>query len=461
VSVMSLLNVGANGMSAGTFGANVASQGASNVATEGYTRRIATLAPVGPPPAGGNGARAVSSQRVIDTFVEKRVLGVRASAGEAAARAQALTTVDEIFGNSGLGVQLDEFQAAIAEMSTRPGEFAPRVAVLSTADALARAFNEASRRVTEARSDVNGKLIDEVGTINERLTQIAQLGTEISKAEIDGREASDLRDRRDQYVRDVSSQISITTIARDDGQLTVLLGGRTELVSRDGRTNLLSASPDPATGDVRVTAIQAGVSVDVTSYAAGGTVAGLVAARDGALTTARTRLDQLAFDVANAYNAVQSTGFDLDAGTGNDLFDVPATATGAAELISLSASVAGQPRRLAAAQDATALPGDNRNALALQALASSTTASGGTRTASDAFADVGTEIGTLVRTALRDRDYTDDAKVQIENLRSSISGVSLDEEMLNMTRYQRAYQGSLEVVRVADEMLSTLLALRR
>jgi flagellar hook-associated protein FlgK len=33
--------------------------------------------------------------------------------------------------------------------------------------------------------------------------------------------------------------------------------------------------------------------------------------------------------------------------------------------------------------------------------------------------------------------------------------------MLNLTRYQRAYQGSLEVVRVADEMLSTLLALRR
>jgi flagellar hook-associated protein 1 FlgK len=140
---------------------------------------------------------------------------------------------------------------------------------------------------------------------------------------------------------------------------------------------------------------------------------------------------------------------------------VPATATGAAELISLSTSVAGQPRRLAAAQDATALPGDNRNALAMQALASSTVASSGTRTASDAFADVGTEIGTLVRTALRDRDYTDDAKVQIENLRSSISGVSLDEEMLNLTRYQRAYQGSLEVVRVADEMLSTLLALRR
>lgn len=458
---MALLNVGANGMAAGTFGANVASQGASNVATEGYTRRIATLAPLGPQPAGGNGARIVGSQRIVDNFVEKRLLGVRASAGEAAARAQALTTVDQIFGNSGLGVQLDEFQSAIAEMSSRPGEFAPRVAVLSTADALSRAFNEASRRVNEARSDINGKLADEVGTINERLVQIAQLGVEISKAEIDGREAGDLRDRRDQYVRDVASQISITTIPQDDGQLTVLLGGRTELVSRDGQPHLLSASLDPGTGDMRVTAIQAGVAVDVTSYAEGGTIAGLVNARDGAITAAAQRLDQLAFDVATAYNAVQSAGFDLDAGTGNNLFDVPATATGAAGTIALSASLVGQPRRLAAAQDVTALPGDNRNALAMQALASTMIASGGTRSASDAFADVGTELGTLVRTALRDNAYTDDAKLQIEALRSSISGVTLDEEMMNLTRYQRAYQGSLEVVRVADEMLSTLLALRR
>ena len=82
---MSLLNVGANGMAAGTFGANVASQGASNVATEGYTRRIAMLTPLGPAPAGGNGARAVGYHRVVDAFVEKRLLGVRASAGEAAA----------------------------------------------------------------------------------------------------------------------------------------------------------------------------------------------------------------------------------------------------------------------------------------------------------------------------------------------------------------------------------------
>jgi flagellar hook-associated protein 1 FlgK len=458
---MSLLNVGANGMAAGNFGANVASQGASNVATEGYTRRVATLVPLGPAPAGGNGVQAVGMKRSIDPFVEKRLLGVRTSAGEAAARADALVTLDDIFADSGIGTQLDELEAAIADVATRPGEIAARTVALSAADALARSLGDASSRVAGARTDANDRIRAEVGTINQRITQIAQLGQEIARTEVDGREASDLRDRRDQLVREVATQIPVTAVQQNDGQISLIFNGRTELVSRDGKAHLLTASPDPATGDTRITAIEAGAAVDITRYAQGGTVGGLVAARDGAITTAATRLDQLAFDIATAYNAAHGAGTDLDGATGTPLFDVSATATGAAQSLRLSAAIAGQPRKIAAAQDATSLPGDNRNALALRALATTRFASGGTRTANEAFADAGAEIGTAVMTATSDRAHTDDAKVQVESLRASISGVSLDEEMMNLTRYQRAYQASLEVVRVADEMLGSLLALRR
>lgn len=461
MSVMSLLNVGANGMAAGTFGANVASHGASNVATEGYTRRVATQVPLGPAPAGGNGAQATGMKRSIDPFVEKRLLGVRTSAGEAAARADALVTLDDIFADSGIGTQLDELEAAVADVAARPGEIAARTVALSAADSLARSLADAGSRVAEARSDANGRIRAEVGTINQRITQIAQLGQEIARSEVDGREASDLRDRRDQLVRDVATQIPVTAVQQSDGQISLIFNGRTELVSRDGKAHLLTASPDPATGDTRITAIEAGATVDITRYAQGGTVGGLVAARDGAITTAAKRIDQLAFDIATAYNAAHGAGTDLDGGTGTPLFDVSATAAGAAQSIKLSASIAGQPRKIAAAQDAVSLPGDNRNALALRALATTRFASAGTRTANEAFADAGAEIGTAVMTATSDRAHTDDAKVQVESLRASISGVSLDEEMMNLTRYQRAYQASLEVVRVADEMLGSLLALRR
>jgi flagellar hook-associated protein 1 FlgK len=461
VSISSLLNLGANGMAASNFGANVASQGASNVATEGYTRRVATLVPLGQAPAGGNGVQALGARRSLDPFVEKRLLGVRSSAGEATARSDALATLDEIFTDGGIGTSLDEFEAAIADVAARPGETAPRTVLLSAADALARSFTEAGARVAEARSDVNGKLTAEVGTINQRLEKIAALGREITRTEVDGREASDLRDQRDQLVREVSTQIPVTVMPQADGQVSLLLAGRLELVSRDGKAHLLTASRDPGTGDTRVTAVEAGAAVDVTRYSQSGTIGGLISARDGAITTAATRLDQLAFDVATAYNAAHGAGVDLDGSAGTPLFNVSATVAGAAQSLSLSATVAGQPRKIAAAQDAASLPGDNRNALALRALSTTFVASSGTRTANEAFADAGAELGTAIARALGDRTHTEDAKVQVESLRASISGVSLDEEMTNLMRYQRAYQASLQVVQVADEMLTSLLALRR
>ena len=52
------------------------------------------------------------------------------------------------------------------------------------------------------------------------------------------------------------------------------------------------------------------------------------------------------------------------------------------------------------------------------------------------------------------------AQVLTDNLkdrRDSISGVSLDEEMTNIIRFQRAYQASARALSTTDEMLDTLI----
>jgi flagellar hook-associated protein 1 FlgK len=46
---------------------------------------------------------------------------------------------------------------------------------------------------------------------------------------------------------------------------------------------------------------------------------------------------------------------------------------------------------------------------------------------------------------------------QAKNLESSASGVSLDEEMVEMTRYQRAFEASMRVMRTADELMADLV----
>ena len=463
-TLFGILGVGANGLASSSFALNVTSQNASNIATEGYSRRSAVIEPIGPPPAGGGGSRANGALRVIDPFLERRLLGARSAMSEAAARTRTLGVLDSVFaeGPGGLGQALDAFESAIDELAARPNEPGARAVVLARAEGLAQSFQDAAASLAEARTDANDRIEAEVGEVNERLHRIADLGVQISQAEISGHEASDLRDRRDQLVREVADRVPVTVVEEPSGQISLLLAGSQALVSPDGRVSELSAVPDAATGDVRIAKMAAGASVDVTSLLTSGSISGTIGARDGALATATASLDQLAFDIATAYNAVHSAGVGLDGASGRNLFEPIASVTGAASRLAVSTDVAGRPDLLAAATSAASLPGDNRGALALKALAdSATVAGGGTMSAGAALSALIGQVGGALGSARAMEDAASARADQVAQLRESVSGVSADEEMVAMMRLQRAYQASLKVVEVADEMLGELLQLKR
>lgn len=462
-SLFGVLGVGANGLAASAFGTNVASQNASNVGTDGYSRRLAILEPLGPPPAGGAGAQAVGARRVLDALLDRRILGARAAAGAAGAGARTLEVLDAVLaeGIGSIGDAMDAIDTAIADLAAHPADRAARSVVLARADALAQAFSSAAESIDQARSDANQHVAHDVRTLNGKLHEIASLGVQISRAEIGGAEASDLRDRRDELVRQVSDLAPVTRIEDASGRITLLLGGSIPLVSPDGQVGELEAATDPATGDMRVFAVAAGARVDVTDRIDSGAIGGTIAARDGALASAVADLDQIAFDFATAWNAAHATGFGLDGGTGRNLFEPPAAVSGAAAAMALSADVRGQPDFVAAAAEGTTLPGDNRGALALQALADARFALGGAGTAADALSALIGSAGAALQSARADEEHATIAAAQLADLRESVSGVSLDEEMIALTRYQRAYQASLRVVQVADEMLGELMELGR
>lgn len=462
-SLFGVLNVGVNGMKANTFGTQVASNNASNVGTEGYTRRIANIQSIPGSPTPGLGARAAGENRISDQFIERRLIGARSAMGEAEARSSTLGVLDQVFTDEdgGLADTLSAFEASLADLSSRPNEPAARQVVLTRAGQLARAFNTAAATLDEARVDANTKITDEVRQLNGKLKEIADLGSQISQVEIDGRQASDLRDRRDQLVREVADQVPVKSIEDANGGVTLLLGGSQALVTSDGQVHGLTASPTGTAGDVRIQRVTAGAADDVTDLMTSGRIGGLVSARDGGLADARASIDQLANDIATAYNAVHQTGVGLDGVSGRNLFAPPTGVTGAASNMAVSADVAGQPNNLGAALDANLLPGDNRGALALQDVARNPIALGGTASAAQGLSSLVASAGSALQNANTDLDHTSANTEQIEGLRESVSGVNLDEEMVALMRFQRGYEASLRVIQAADEMLSDLLNLRR
>ena len=49
---------------------------------------------------------------------------------------------------------------------------------------------------------------------------------------------------------------------------------------------------------------------------------------------------------------------------------------------------------------------------------------------------------------------------QITEQRNSVSAVSLDEEMIQLMKYQHAFAAASKLLTVADEMLTTLISVR-
>jgi flagellar hook-associated protein 1 FlgK len=377
-----------------------------------------------------------------------------------------LAVLDTVFsdGQGTVGEALDAFDSAVSDFAANPNSTAVRQVVLARADDLAQSFHRASDALTGARVDANARLGGDVKEINDKLDEIGSLNGQIVTAKSVSNEAGDLEDRRDQLIREISDKIPVTTTpAKTEGAVNVMLagsGGSRVLVGEDSTVHHLLANPDATTGDVRIFRQTAGAIEDITGLINTGSIGGTIAARDGALADARNALDQLASDVGTAYNTQHAVGIGLDGGTGRNLFTPPAAVSGAAANMGVSTDVAGQPNFLGAAQNATSLPGDNRNALLLLGVRDQRAALAGSATLQQGYSALVAAGGSASRTAQDASDHASANLSQIDALRESASGVSTDEEMIAMMKFQRAYQASLRVIETADSMMGDLLNMR-
>jgi flagellar hook-associated protein 1 len=453
MSISSIMNSGVKGMAATQLATQTSANNITNASTVGYTRRSVSVTP---DQALLGGA---ISQRVNEPFIQKRLLSSQASAGEANAERVAVEVLDTVFseGDGSLGSALDAFQVSVQNLSASPEDAASRQQVLGSAGNLATAFQNASAQLEAARAETNARVVESVAGVNQRLEQIGRVSTEIQRMEVNGQEASDLRDQRDVLINEVAERIPVSVLEQGNGQVSVLVGGQ-QLVSPEGVVWPLSVGVADD-GALRIQKRNAGALIDVTDAVKSGSIGGQLKARAGALAEAQKKLDQLASDVATGYNDVHAAGVGLDGQAGRALFDVGRSLEGAAKAFSVSQDVAGAPTKIAAASNSNALPSDNRNALALSALSAAPLAFGGT-TVSEALASLTGWAGSTVQSATQAQQFSNGALEQVQALHESATGVSTDEEMVAMMKYQRSYEASLKVIQIADQMFNDLLQIR-
>ncbi|MEI8257461.1 MAG: flagellar hook-associated protein FlgK, partial [Deltaproteobacteria bacterium] len=353
-----------------------------------------------------------------------------------------------------IGVRTNEFFASMNALSASPTDDASRADVVAKAGSLAQAFNDASAGLTQTRVDLLSRAQSVAGEVNDKLSRIATLNKAIIEATSLGNPAADLRDQRDVLVGDVSDRIGARSIEDKDGSVTVFAAGMT-LVERLQAVTL-SVAPD-STGALKIQATRPGGSAtDITANVTSGTLGGLREARDADIPAVTSRLDQLANDIATAVNTVHATGVGLDGVSGRPLFAPPTGVPGAAATLAVDAAILGHPERIGASPNVGSLPGGNQVAVQLAQLAGAALGSG-TTTPAQRYGSITGDFGITKASADSDLQMRRDTVSTAKTLQESASGVSLDEEMVNMTRFQRAFEASTRVLKTADELLAGLM----
>lgn len=456
-NLFSLLNLGASALFTEQRASTVAGQNIANASTPGYTRQEVIRSSV---PPNTWGVRVTSTDRANDEIVRRRLedqLGLSGFADRRASRLSQLEDVAVDGGESGLLANFDAFFGSFRALEATPDDAAQRREVVAAGQTLASSMQRMAGDLERARVGLNQDIVGDIDQVNTLSADVARLNAAIKVAEAGGESANELRDQRDVALSGLAELTGAYGILDDDGDMTVVVNGI--VLAQKNQSYAVSAIPG-SDGTVRLE-IPGTTRGDVTGQFSGGAIGGSIAARDGAVADAIASLDQLAFDFASAVNGVHQSYVGLDGVGGRSFFAAPAAVTGAARNLQVDAAIAGDPSRIATATSAATLPGDNAGVTALNALESALVANGGTESLGEAARGIVSRLGTEVRSASSEETLQRGRLDALTAVREQTSGVSIEEQLLALDRSQRAYQAASKVIQTVDEMLETVLSLKR
>jgi flagellar hook-associated protein 1 FlgK len=402
-------------------------QRASLVATDPYTVPGVTR----PPQAGqlGTGVDVDQYERVRDAFVDIQLRAQTMLNGANQATQDGLQQVEQAFNepsDSGLNSLLAKYWSAWQDVSNSPENLATRQALAAAASSLAGGFNQVSQQLSTLQTQTATNVTYTINDVNSIGTQIAALNDAIAKSTVTGDHPNDLLDQRDLLIDKLSELGNVALANGANGAVDVSIGGAA-LVTGATSATLAEASLTSLTS---------------------GKLSALVKLRDTTIPGYQTQLNTIASTLISQTNTAHAAGFDLSGTAGGTFF----TGTDAAT-IGVNSALVTNPALIAASGNGQ--PGNAAAALAINTLRGTVVI--GSATIDQAYSQLVTRIGSDSQEAQRSLDTSSLLASTLQSKRDSVSGVSLDEEMTNMVRFQRGYQASARALSAMDDMLDTLI----
>jgi len=578
--ISNALNLAAGSLKAQQKAMDVVANNMANVNTPGYSRQISQMTALAPDQAGGlnfgRGTQLSNITRTVDPVINQAMLINNGQQGFWQNLQTGLTSIESNFGSlqsTGLSAAIDNFFLATQQMANAPQDPAQKLNVRAKSDVLTLQLSSMHKQISTAQAQSDAKITQDITSVNTLLDTVGALNVQIAKQETGGAgvvgAANDLRDQRDQAIRDIAMFMPVQQVQVNNGGVMLQsMGG--DLLVQDNMVNHLARSTTVAANGFQ-DVVMANTQQVVSGISQSGSIGGSITLRDNRLGGYMTSLDSIAVNLSFGINQANASGVGstqsslvtsslgvLDpalpvtdvaqknpfaaqmvvpgsftvhvydaAGTplvptsqatiaitaastmATIAADITATVTGVtasvdgaghlvmnagtnkigfandtsnflaayqinnlfqgtgAATLQVSAAVQADAGLIAAGKidPVTSLiqAGDNQAALAMMNLQNANVSFDGTAVSSLSArtSTLSTVYGNDVALSIQQNSFYTAEASALTQQRQALSGVNVDEELVSMLKYQRAYEASAKVIQTSDQMLSSLMGLIR
>lgn len=457
-----LLDISVRTMNTYQRAIDIASQNISNAGNPDYTRQKVLFANDVGEKGTGLGIKIQDVLRIRNDVLDMQLRKYQSSLSDSEKRSEILKQIEAVISEpseNGLSSFITEFFNAWDNLSTNPNSQQLRLNVIQKAQQLSVRFKDTIDGFNEIQYMLQQEAYVQANTINDYLKNIYELNQKIYDAEARGTKASELKDERDAIIDKLSKIVNITVQKTEHGSVSVNVGG----IFGADQTNYNQFEVKLIDGQLRLA-----VKNDSKNFAFvnAGELNAISDLYSNKIPSYKSAYENLASNFVKQVNDIHKQGYTLNIGgttfTGIPFFGeigaggeiVNAFVDGQ---IKINSSILSDPKYIAVSANGN--EGDNSIALQIAELSKTKIPELGNQTFSENYTSI---LNSIAQEKVIADNSTVSNELIVQNLNSqkqSYSGVSIDEEMTNVMKYQRSYEAAAKLIKISDEILNTIINL--
>ncbi len=449
MAVNSLLNMTAKSLAVYQKALAVTSNNITNANNTSYSRQRVVLGEAPPDSYGkftiGNGVQIEDIQRLKNQALDNQILKSNSSKSFSEKQSTVVSQVESLFSEPsdlGLSNLTDSFLNSWEELTVNPTSAALRTNVVQNAQKLSVKGQSIYEGLDEMRSDIGKESANTIIDVNNYLTQISTLNKQIYESSIVGNSANDLLDKRDAFLEDLSKLVNINVTMDSDNVANVSIGG----VYAAGRLSKIEFKTVEENGKLLIKTADGNTSVSLN----GGELYSLQKSYNTDIKDYKTQLDGVLKSIYDEVNNLHTKGYTTTdpPETGLKFFENYENGN-----LVVNSEIVDDVNKIAVSSDGS--NGNNDVASKIASLKTKKLSNG--LTISDNYSNLVSSIGYEKVLQDQNAESFDLVLSQLEEQKSNYSGVSLDEEMVDVLKFQRSYDATAKLIQISDELLNTLI----